>query len=167
MDHGIEEVRAAGLLALMGVFDIVGTTGSGWLSDRLDNRLLLFAYYGLRGLALLYLPYGFSGADQGLSIFAVFYGLDWIATVPPTVGLTRQVFGAEKVGVVFGWVLAAHQVGAACAATFAGLMRAHEGSYDHAFQIAGSLCIVTALALLTFRPRRQPALAAQVTRIGS
>jgi sugar phosphate permease len=157
MDHGIEEVKAAGLLALMGLFDIVGTTGSGWLSDRVDNRLLLFAYYGLRGAALLYLPYGFAPEGQGLSLFAVFYGLDWIATVPPTVGLTRQVFGAERVGVVFGWVLAAHQLGAACAATFAGVMRTHEGTYDHAFQIAGGLCIGTALGLLLFRTRPQAA----------
>jgi sugar phosphate permease len=164
MDHGIPEVQAAGLLALMGVFDIVGTTGSGWLSDRLDNRLLLFAYYGLRGLALLYLPYGFQTAGHGLSIFAVFYGLDWIATVPPTVGLTRQAFGASKVGVVFGWVLAAHQVGAAAAASFAGLMRTHEGSYDHAFQISGGLCIVTALALLLLRGRHRKTVVALDSR---
>jgi sugar phosphate permease len=161
MDHGIPEVQAAGLLALMGVFDIVGTTGSGWLSDRIDNRLLLFAYYGLRGLALLYLPYGFQPAGHGLSIFAVFYGLDWIATVPPTVGLTRQVFGAGKVGVVFGWVLVAHQVGAAAAASFAGLLRTHEGSYDHAFQISGGLCIATALALLLFRASRRESVGAR------
>jgi len=155
MDHGMPEVQAAGLLALMGVFDIVGTTGSGWLSDRLDNRLLLFAYYGLRGLALLYLPQGLDGHGQGLSMFAVFYGLDWIATVPPTVGLARQAFGAEKVGVVFGWVLAAHQLGAAAAATFAGILRTHEGTYNHAFQISGALCIATALGLLLLRVRPQ------------
>jgi predicted MFS family arabinose efflux permease len=153
MDHGIPEVQAAGLLAVMGVFDLVGTTGSGWLSDRLDNRLLLFAYYGLRGLSLLYLPYAFVSETHGLSIFAVFYGLDWIATVPPTVGLVRQAFGAEKAGLVFGWVVAAHQIGAASAAWFAGLIRTHEGRYDQAFLISGALCLGAAVAVL-FSGRR-------------
>jgi sugar phosphate permease len=148
MDHGIPEVQAAGLLAVMGIFDLVGTTGSGWLSDRFDNRLLLLMYYGLRGLALLYLPYGFASDGHGLSIFAVFYGLDWIATVPPTVALARQAFGAEKAGLVFGWIMAAHQVGAALAATIAGLIRSNEGNYDHAFIIAGILCMFSAVAVL-------------------
>jgi sugar phosphate permease len=148
MDHGMPEVQAASLLAVMGVFDLIGTTGSGWLSDRIDSRLLLFAYYGLRGLSLLYLPYGFVSEGHGLSIFAVFYGLDWIATVPPTVALARQAFGAEKTGLVFGWVVAAHQVGAALAASVAGLIRTREGSYDHAFIIAGSLCLLTAIGVL-------------------
>ena len=155
MDHGIPEVQAAGLLAMMGIFDLIGTTGSGWLSDRYDNRLLLFMYYGLRGLSLLYLPYGFISEGHGLSIFAVFYGLDWIATVPPTVALARQEFGAENVGLVFGWILAAHQVGAATAATVAGLIRTDEGSYDHAFMIAGALCLAAALAVLFSGRRRE------------
>ena len=148
MDHGIPEVQAAGLLALMGIFDLVGTTGSGWLSDRFDNRLLLLTYYGFRGLSLLYLPYGFAPEGHGLTIFAVFYGLDWIATVPPTVALTRQAFGAEKTGLVFGWILAAHQVGAAASASFAGFIRTSEGNYDHAFMIAGGLCIISAIGVL-------------------
>jgi sugar phosphate permease len=148
MDHGIPEVQAAGLLAVMGVFDLIGTTGSGWLSDRFDSRVLLFTYYGLRGLSLLYLPYGFVSEGHGLTLFAVFYGLDWIATVPPTVALARQAFGAEKASLVFGWVLAAHQVGASLAATFAGLIRTREGSYDLAFFIAGSLCIAAAVGVL-------------------
>src|SRR5437868_5454401 len=156
MDHGMPEVQAASLLAVMGVFDLVGTTGSGWLSDRFDNRLLLFSYYGLRGLSLLYLPYGFISEGHGLSIFAVFYGLDWIATVPPTVALARQAFGAEKTGLVFGWIMAAHQVGAALAASVAGFIRSNEGSYDHAFIIAGILCLISAVAVLfvTKRPAR-------------
>src|SRR3984885_5900156 len=141
MDHGMPEVQAASLLAVMGIFDLGGTTGSGWLSDRFDNRLLLFTYYGLRGLSLLYLPFGFVSEGHGLAIFAVFYGLDWIATVPPTVALARQAFGAEKASLVFGWVLAAHQIGASLAATFAGLIRTREGSYDLAFYIAGGLCV--------------------------
>ena len=148
MDHGMPEVRAASLLAVMGIFDLVGTTGSGWLSDRFDNRTLLFTYYGLRGLSLLYLPYGFISEGHGLSWFAVFYGLDWIATVPPTVALARQAFGAEKTGLVFGWIMASHQIGAALAASFAGFIRTNEGSYDHAFIIAGSLCLVTAIGVL-------------------
>ena len=148
MDHGIPEVQAAGLLAVMGIFDLVGTTGSGWLSDRFDNRLLLMMYYGLRGLALLYLPYGFVSEGHGLSIFAVFYGLDWIATVPPTVALARQAFGPEKSGLVFGWIMAAHQVGAALAASFAGIIRTTEGSYDHAFMISGFLCVICAFGVL-------------------
>jgi sugar phosphate permease len=148
MDHGMPEVQAASLLAVMGVCDLVGTTASGWLSDRFDNRVLLFGYYGLRGLSLLYLPYGFVSQGHGLSIFAIFYGLDWIATVPPTVALARQAFGAEKVGLVFGWVLAAHQVGAALAASLAGFIRTSEGSYDRAFIIAGGLCLATAIGVL-------------------
>lgn len=148
MDHGMPEVQAASLLAVMGIFDLVGTTGSGWLSDRFDNRLLLFTYYGLRGLSLLYLPFGFVSEGHGLSIFAVFYGLDWIATVPPTVALARQAFGAEKTGLVFGWIVAAHQVGAALAASFAGYIRTAEGSYDRAFVLAGSLCLITAIGVL-------------------
>jgi len=155
MDHGIPEVQAAGLLAMMGIFDLFGTTGSGWLSDRFDNRLLLFTYYGLRGLALLYLPFGFvseglaqGSSGHGLTVFAVFYGLDWIATVAPTVALTRQVFGAEKAGLVFGWILASHQVGAALAASFAGFIRTYAGSYDYAFTIAGILCMISAVGVL-------------------
>lgn len=148
MDHGMPEVQAASLLAVMGVFDLVGTTGSGWLSDRFDNRILLFTYYGLRGLSLLYLPYGFVSEGHGLSIFAVFYGLDWIATVPPTVALARQAFGAERTGLVFGWIMASHQIGAALAASVAGVIRTSEGSYDRAFILAGSLCLATAIGVL-------------------
>jgi sugar phosphate permease len=164
MDHGIPEVQAAGLLAVMGLFDILGTTGSGWLSDRFDNRKLLLMYYGLRGLSLLYLPYGFVPEGHGLSIFAVFYGLDWIATVPPTVGLARREFGTEKTGLVFGWILAAHQVGAATAASFAGFIRTSDGSYDRAFVTAGVLCILAAAAgLFAGRRDREPAAAAQIS----
>ncbi len=158
MDHGIPEVQAAGLLAVMGVFDLVGTTGSGWLSDRFDNRILLFAYYGLRGLSLLYLPFGFVSEGHGLAVFAVFYGLDWIATVPPTVALARQAFGVEKTGLVFGWIMASHQIGAALAASIAGAIRTSNGSYDHAFLIAGSLCLASAVGVLFAGrgPQRQP-----------
>ncbi|MGI4950174.1 MAG: MFS transporter [Janthinobacterium lividum] len=150
VDHGIPEVTAAGLLAAMGVFDMVGTTASGWLSDRVDNRMLLAWYYGLRGLSLLFLPVAFSaGFDDigyaGLALFAVFYGLDWIATVPPTVRLAARCFGEENAPVMFGWIAAAHQAGAASAAWLAGLTRVGTGSYTAAFVGAGALCLVASV----------------------
>ncbi len=144
VDFGVPEVRGAGLLALIGVFDFVGTVASGWLSDRYDNRWLLFWYYGLRGLSLLYLPYS-DFTVYGLSIFAVFYGLDWIATVPPTVRLTAERFGRERANLVFGWVFAGHQIGAACAAFGAGFARSTLQSYLPAFFVAGALCLIAAL----------------------
>jgi sugar phosphate permease len=148
MDQGLPEVKGAGLLALMGVFDLIGTTASGWLSDRYDNRLLLFFYYGLRGLALIYLPYsGYTG--PGLLLFAVFYGLDWIATVPPTVRLTNQVFGSTDAPVVFGWVVAGHQLGAAVAAYGAGVLRETFGNYTMAYLSAGGMCVVASLMVMT------------------
>ncbi len=147
-DCGIPEVRAAGLLAMMGLFDLVGTMASGWLSDRYNCRYLLFGYYGLRGLSLVFLPQALVGPAAGLGLFAVFYGLDWIATVPPTVRLTADVFGREKASIVFGWVVASHQVGAACAAFGAGAIRSQWGSYAPAFIAAGILCGIAALAVL-------------------
>ena len=111
MDHGMTEVAAASLLAVIGVFDLVGTLCSGWLTDRFDPRWLLFWYYGLRGLSLLALPFVIGSSNLGLIAFVVFYGLDWVATVPPTVAITAQAFGREHVGVTFGWIFAAHQLG--------------------------------------------------------
>ena len=159
-DCGIPEVRAAGLLAAMGLFDLVGTTASGWLSDRYNCRYLLFGYYGLRGLSLLFLPQALLGPVAGLGIFAVFYGLDWIATVPPTVRLTGEVFGREKAAIVFGWVAAAHQVGAAFAAFTAGALRTNFGSYAPAFLGAGALCLIAAVAVLPIARTRRVALEA-------
>ena len=147
-DCGIPEVRAASLLAMMGLFDLVGTTASGWLSDRYNSRYLLFGYYGLRGLSLMFLPQALLGPAAGLGVFAVFYGLDWIATVPPTVRLTGEVFGREKASIVFGWVVASHQVGAAFAAYAAGALRTQLGSYAWAFIGAGALCVFAAVAVL-------------------
>ena len=149
-DYGLAAVTAASVLAMMGVFDFVGTIGSGWLSDRFDNRWLLFWYYGLRGLSLLYLPFT-DFTFYGLSLFAMFYGLDWIATVPPTVKLTADRFGREKAGMVFGWVFAGHQLGAASAAFGAGFSRTEFSSYLPAFFIAGALCILAAVLVLTVR----------------
>ena len=141
LDFGIPQVQAAGLLAAMGIFDFVGTIASGWLSDRYDNRYLLFWYYGLRGLSLLLLPFT-NFSFYGLSLFAMFYGLDWIATVPPTVRLSARAFGKEKAGVAFGWIFAAHQLGAATAAFGAGLSRSVLASYLPAFFAAGAMCMV-------------------------
>jgi sugar phosphate permease len=150
-DHGIPEVKAATLLAAMGIFDLIGTTASGWLSDRIDNRILLFTYYGLRGISLLFLPVALDASFAGLSFFAIFYGLDWIATVPPTVRLATQAFGLEEGPVVYGWIAAAHQLGAGAIAFGAGSIRTILGSYTPAFEISGALCIGAAFAVLAFR----------------
>jgi MFS family permease len=147
-DHGLTEVRAASLLAVMGAFDLVGTTGSGWLTDRYDSRVLLCIYYAIRGLSLIYLPYS-NFSVQSLAVFSVLYGLDWIATVPPTLKLANQVFGDRDAPIVFGWIAAGHQAGAACAALFAGLLRQIEGQYLQAFVIAGAMALVAAGASLT------------------
>jgi sugar phosphate permease len=147
-DYGLSAVTAAGILAMMGVFDFVGTVGSGWLSDRFDNRWLLGWYYALRGLSLLFLPLA-TFSLPGLAPFAVFYGLDWIATVPPTVRLTAARFGPERSNVVFGWIFAGHQMGAAMAAYGAGLARTLSASYLPAFFAAGALCIVASALVLT------------------
>jgi MFS family permease len=153
-DYGLPAVTAAGVLAMMGVFDFFGTVGSGWLSDRVDNRWLLFWYYGLRGLSLLFLPFT-SFTFYGLSLFAVFYGLDWIATVPPTVKLTADRFGRERAGIVFGWIFAGHQIGAATAAFGAGLSRTQFSTYLPAFFAAGALCLLAAILVLTItKPKR-------------
>lgn len=152
-DHGIPEVRAAGLLAMMGIFDLLGTTASGWLTDRVDPRKLLFAYYGLRGLSLIYLPYS-DFSLQSLSLFGVFYGLDWIATVPPTLRLATEAFGERDAPVVFGWVVAGHQIGAAVAAFMAGVLRVQLGSYLMPFVIAGASGVVAAFLALRIRRAR-------------
>jgi MFS family permease len=160
LDFGIPQVQAASLLAAMGIFDFFGTIMSGWLSDRYDNRYLVFWYYGLRGLSLIFLPFS-DFSFYGLSIFAMFYGLDWIATVPPTVRLTAQKFGPERANLVFGWIFAGHQLGAGTAAFGAGLSRTLLQSYLPAFFIAGALCVFAALIVLALsrQPKLQPAAA--------
>jgi MFS family permease len=162
LDFGIPQVQAAGLLAAMGIFDFFGTIVSGWLSDRYDNRWLLFWYYGLRGLSLLMLPFT-DFSFYGLSLFAMFYGLDWIATVPPTVRLTAQRFGAERANLVFGWIFAGHQIGAAFAAFGAGLSRTVLASYLPAFFFAGALCVVASLIVLSISRTPKPIVAKSVT----
>ena len=156
-DNGMGAVPAASVLAMMGAFDFVGTVLSGWLSDRYDNRKLLFWYYGLRGLSLFWLPHS-EFTFYGLGLFAMFYGLDWIATVPPSVKLAGATFGPQKVGLVFGWIFAAHQIGAAVAAWGAGLTRTLLLTYTPALYAAGAACLVAAgLVLLIQRPARPAA----------
>jgi MFS family permease len=153
MDHGMAEVTAASLLAVIGIFDIAGTTVSGWPTDRVDSRRLLFAYYGLRGLSLLYLPAAFGSPGFGLILFIVFYGLDWVATVPPTITLASQSFGRRDGPVVYGWIFTAHQLGAAAVASAAGIIRTVSGDYTLAFIASGLLCLLAAgLCLLMRRP---------------
>ena len=145
-DYGMPAVAAASTLAMMGVFDFIGTIGSGWLSDRFDNRGLLSMYYGLRGLSLLYLP-STTFTVYGLSLFAVFYGLDWIATVPPTVKLSAAHFGRERAGVTYGWIFASHMIGAAVAAWGGGFFRSTFNTYLPAFYVAGFACLIAAAAV--------------------
>jgi sugar phosphate permease len=159
VDHGLSEVAGAGLLAAAGVFSFVGGTMSGWLSDRWDNRYLLFWYYGLRGLSLIYLPFAFGMSFYGLTLFSVFYGLDWIASVPPTVRLLSRTVGVERTGIMVAWITVIHQVGGAGAAYLGGLLRIEYGSYLEAFMLSGLLCIVAALMVLFIgagRRRQEP-----------
>ncbi len=147
-DAGIPEVQAAGLLAFMAVFNFIGTAGSGFLSDKFDSRKLLFWFYALRGLALMWLP--MSGYSfYGLALFAIFFGLDWIATVPPTVRLISDAVGRERGAMAYGWLLVIHQLGAATAAFGAGVMRENLGDYFLSFMLIGATCLVAAVAVLT------------------
>ena len=151
VDHGMAEVAAASLLAVIGIFDVAGTTISGVLTDRVDSRKLLFAYYGLRGLSLLYLPLVLGSPSFGLILFIVFYGLDWVATVPPTVAIASQTFGRAAGPVVYGWVFTSHQLGAAVAASAAGVIRTVTGGYELAFIGSGLLCLLAAGLCLLMR----------------
>lgn len=154
-DHGMPVTTAAGLLAVIGIFDLIGTVASGWLTDRFDPRLLLGVYYALRGVSLMVLPLLLAGeVHPPMLFFIVFYGLDWVATVPPTIALCREHFGASG-PIVFGWVLASHQIGAALVAFGAGLTRDAYGSYDLAWIGAGALCAMAAAMALAIR-RRAP-----------
>jgi MFS family permease len=156
LDQGMPELAAAGVLAMMGGFDFFGTICAGWLSDRLSSRWLLFWFYGLRGIALLLLPFSHFTV-YGLGLFAAFYGMDWIATVPPTVKLAAREFGPEKAPLVFGWIFTAHQIGAAIAALGAGITRDSLGSYLPAFASGGILCLIAAGIVVLVRAGRSPA----------
>jgi MFS family permease len=162
-DHGMAETTAAGLLAVVGIFDIVGTIASGWLTDRFNPRILLAVYYQFRGIGLLVLPLLLSATVQpSMIVFVVIYGLDWVATVPPTAAICRQVFGADG-SVVFGWVFAAHQLGAAAAALAAGAIRDATGQYTYAWFGAAAMCTIAAVISATIRKdagAREPVLVA-------
>lgn len=148
IDHGISEVKAASMLAFIGIFDIFGTMLSGILSDRFNNRWLLFWYYGLRGISLLFLPFALDASHFYLWFFIIFYGLDWVATVPPTIKLTSDIFGKERAGILFGWIMAAHQFGAAIAAYSGGLLHDMLGSYYFSFLFAGAFCVLASLIVM-------------------
>ncbi|WP_308013812.1 MFS transporter [Streptantibioticus parmotrematis] len=155
-DHGMPATIAASLLAVIGIFDIVGTIASGWFTDRLDARRLLATYYALRGVSLMFLPMLFAATVRPpMVFFIVFYGLDWVATVPPTLALCRVHYG-EDAPIVFGWVLASHQIGAAFVAFLAGWARDTFGSYDLAWYTSGALCAMAALMALVIRRRATP-----------
>jgi sugar phosphate permease len=153
VEHGFTAGVAAEALAVMGLFNFVGTIASGWLTDRRDPRKLLLIYYGFRGVSLLFLP--FVHDSMGIVFFSVLFGLDYIATVPPTVALVADAFGRQNVGIVYGWVYAAHQLGAAVAAFVAGIVREHVGDYSAAFVAAGWIAIVAGFAALAIK-RRSP-----------
>lgn len=160
-DHGMPTTVAAGLLAVVGVLDVAGTVFSGWLTDRVDPRILLVIYYTGRGVSLVALPALLSPhAEAGTWVFIIFYGLDWVATVPPTIALCRNYFGA-KAPIVFGWVFASHQLGAAVAAAGAGWIRDLQGTYDLAFYLAAALCVVAALMCLSVRRSDDSAVSAR------
>ncbi|WP_093275305.1 MFS transporter [Saccharopolyspora shandongensis] len=159
-DHGMPTTTAAGLLAVIGVFDVLGTVLSGWLTDKVNPRLLLAAYYTLRGLSLFVLPQLLGpSVEASMVLFVVFYGLDWVATVPPTMALCREHFG-PRASVVFGWVFASHQIGAAAIASIAGVVRDQFGDYAAAWYGAGLLCLLATAFSVSIRvagPRSKPA----------
>ena len=161
-DHGIAEVNGASILAVIGLFSLIGSAASGWLCDRYSPRILLFWYYGLRGLSLVVVP--FTNFDPvSIAIFSVFYGLDWVATGPATFALTNEIFGRRDTPVVVSWIFAAHQVGGALAAFGAGAVRSFAGSYLLAFLASGIACLAAALLVLRVTPRAAlvPAAAAE------
>lgn len=163
ISFGVPLVTAASILSFMGIFNLVGTTLSGWLSDRFDNRWLLFWYYGLRGVSLVFLPYALiEGSITMLVIFTVFYGLDWIATVPPTISISRQIFGINKSGIVYGWIYAFHQAGAAAAAYGGGLIYKFFNTYTWAFFLAGVFCLLASLFVIIIKKQHS----SQLTKEG-
>jgi predicted MFS family arabinose efflux permease len=167
IESGIPAETAAGVLASMGIFNFIGTTASGWLSDRFDSRHLLFVYYTFRGISLLFLPYIFNFSFFGLTLFTVFYGLDWIATVPPTVRLAGNSFGVARAGMMFGWITAMHQVGSATAAAGAGWLHDTLGTYTSSFLVSGALCFLAALAVLPVGRKPAPGRPIEIAPAGA
>jgi MFS family permease len=159
LDHGIPETTAAGILGAMGVCNMIGTTASGWLSDRIDGRILLCWFYASRGASLVFLPYALDmSGPWAIAVFGLFYGLDWIATVPPTVKLTTAAFGIKQSSIIYGWIVVIHQVGSATVAYSAGLLRTITGDYTSSFWISGALCAVAAIMVLNVG-RKKPSAA--------
>ncbi len=155
-DHGMPQTTAASLLALVGIFDVIGTIASGWLTDRVDPRILLGVYYALRGVSLALLPQLLSpSVEPSMWAFILFYGLDWVATVPPTVALCVREFG-ESGPIVFGWVFASHQLGAGLAAVGAGAIRDVSGDYSTAWYIAAGLAVLASVASLAITKTVKP-----------
>ncbi|MEH7380866.1 MFS transporter [Bacillus sp. JJ1533] len=164
ISFGVPLITAASLLSFMGIFNLVGTTLSGWLSDRFDNRWLLFWYYSLRGASLVLLPYAlFEGSFTLLAIFTVFYGLDWIATVPPTISISRQIFGIKTSGIIYGWIFAFHQAGAAAAAYGGGLIYKFFDTYTWAFFLAGVFCLFASLFVIIIKKPESIQLTSKIT----
>ena len=157
VDHGFTPGAAAGALALMGIFNFFGTIVSGYLTDRYDPRKLLLIYYTFRGISLLLLPALHNSSD--ILIFSVIFGLDYIATVPPTVALTADVFGRQNVGVLYGWIYAAHMVGAAILAQVAAIIRDQAGNYTLAYLTAGWMAVAAGVLILGLRRIRRDGVA--------
>lgn len=153
-DHGYSTIDSASLLAFMGIFDILGTTFSGWLTDKYSSCVLLCLYYFFRGISLIFLPSAFDYHIWGIPFFVIFYGLDWIATVPPTIRLTNHFFGQANTPIIFGWIFAGHQLGAATASFSAGLVRDSSGNYNSIIYIIGFVCISTSLIILSLRKEK-------------
>ena len=159
LDEGISEMRGASILAVVGLFSLFGSMASGWLCDRYSPRVLLFWYYSLRGLSLVLIPFSpFDGVS--LSVFAVFYGLDWVATGPATFALTNEVFGRRDAPVIVSWIFLAHQIGGSIAAFGAGAVRSASGSYLLAFLASGVACLAASMLVLRITPRGKRVVAA-------
>ena len=157
VDHGYSQFAGAGILASLGIFSLIGSTIAGWLTDRYNPRILLFWIFGLRGLSLMVLPY--TNFDSvSLTVFAVFYGLDWIAVMPPIFALVNEVFGRKAAPVIMSWIFATHQVGGALAAVGAGVVRTWTGSYLLAFLASGLACLMASILVLRIT-RTRPAVA--------
>ena len=165
LDHGIVEASAANLMAAMGVFSLIGTMASGWLTDRFDSRYLLCGYYALRGVSFFFIPYALDNSFGGLVFLALFNGFDYITTVPATMRLTTSIFGVQRAGIVYGWIMVIHQFGAAIFAYAAGVLRTDLGNYSGAFILSGFMCLAAALVVL--RVAKPPSLRPTLVTAGA
>lgn len=168
-DHGIARATAGTLLVAIGICDLLGSLGSGWLTDRYDPRYLLFAYYSLRGLSLFALDrvLNLGASSVGLLVVVAFYGLDWVATIPPTIALATRVFGPQRGSIVYGWLFAGHQLGGAFAAWAAAASRDWTGSFRLAYVVGGVMCMIAAFGVLRISIPSTPTLGAPDTRVNN